>query len=66
MSATQISNHNPTTEQDIPMNTKLPQLDGRVFLSEGGLETDLIFHHDIDLPDFASFPLLESPSGRDR
>lgn len=46
------------------MNTKLPQLDGRVFLSEGGLETDLIFHHDIDLPDFASFPLLESPSGR--
>jgi S-methylmethionine-dependent homocysteine/selenocysteine methylase len=46
------------------MNTQLPQLDGRVFLSEGGLETDLIFHHDIDLPDFASFPLLESTAGR--
>ncbi len=42
----------------------LPQLDGRIFLSEAGLETDLVFHHDIDLPEFASFPLLESPSGR--
>jgi homocysteine S-methyltransferase len=42
----------------------LPQLEGRPFLSEGGLETDLIFHHGIDLPDFASFPLLESDGGR--
>ncbi len=44
--------------------TPLLQLEGRVFLSEAGLETDLIFHHGIDLPDFASFPLLESPDGR--
>jgi S-methylmethionine-dependent homocysteine/selenocysteine methylase len=43
---------------------QLPQLQGRPFLSEGGLETDLIFHHGIDLPDFASFPLLESDDGR--
>jgi homocysteine S-methyltransferase len=46
------------------MPHNLPQLDGRVFLTEAGLETDLIFHHDIDLPHFASFPLLETEDGR--
>jgi S-methylmethionine-dependent homocysteine/selenocysteine methylase len=46
------------------MSQQLPQLDGRIFLSEAGLETDLIFHHGIDLPDFASFPLLETEAGR--
>lgn len=44
--------------------TALPQLGGPIFLCEAGLETDLIFHHGIDLPDFASFPLLETPDGR--
>lgn len=43
---------------------RLPQLGGRPFISEGGLETDLIFHHGIELPDFASFPLAESDEGR--
>lgn len=51
-------NNNTTTNQ------RLPQLNGQVFLSEGGLETDLIFQHGIDLPDFASFPLLETEHGR--
>lgn len=36
---------------------KLPQLDGAVFLTDGGLETDLIFRRGYDLPEFASFPL---------
>lgn len=46
------------------MQTKtLPQLD-QTYLSEGGLETDLIFHHGIDLPYFASFPLIDSDDGR--
>ena len=27
-------------------------------VTDGGLETDLIFNHGIDLPDFAAFPLL--------
>ena len=35
----------------------LPQLDGEVFLTDGGLETDLIFHRGLDLPQFASFAL---------
>jgi homocysteine S-methyltransferase len=46
------------------MPHNLPQLDGQVFLTEAGLETDLIFDHDIDLPHFASFPLLATEDGR--
>ena len=42
----------------------LPQLDGRPMVTDGGMETDLIFHHGVDLPLFAAFPLVDSPSGR--
>lgn len=34
------------------------------FVTDGGLETDLIFNHDVDLPGFASFPLLDGADGR--
>ena len=34
------------------------------YVTDGGLETDLIFHHRIDLPEFAAFPLLEDADGR--
>jgi S-methylmethionine-dependent homocysteine/selenocysteine methylase len=44
---------------------RLPQLDGRLFLSDGGLETTLIFHDGFDLPMFASFVLIESERGRE-
>lgn len=43
----------------------LPQLDGGLFLTDGGLETTLIFHDGLDLPCFASFALLREQSGRD-
>jgi S-methylmethionine-dependent homocysteine/selenocysteine methylase len=33
-------------------------------VTDGGLETDLIFHHGVDLPHFAAFPLLDSDRGR--
>jgi homocysteine S-methyltransferase len=47
------------------MTSSLPQLAGdRVFLTDGGLETTLIFHRGIDLPDFAAFPLLDDAEGR--
>ena len=47
------------------MQTTLPQLSGdRLFLTDGGLETVLVFHKGIDLPQFASFPLLEEEPGR--
>lgn len=42
----------------------LPQLKKGVFLSDGGLETYLLFDRGIDLPHFAAFPLVDSESGR--
>jgi homocysteine S-methyltransferase len=44
---------------------QLPQLTGRAFISEAGIETDLIFNHGIELPHFATFALLESPEHRE-
>ena len=41
----------------------LPQLTDGVFLTDGGLETDLIFHHGVDLPQFASFVLHDDRDG---
>ncbi|ABL98627.1 homocysteine S-methyltransferase family protein [Shewanella amazonensis] len=45
--------------------TQLPQLDGGVFLTDGGIETTLIFHEGFELPYFAAFELLKTPQGRD-
>ena len=42
----------------------LPQLNGNVLLTDGGMETTLIFGEGLDLPCFASFPLLEHDEGR--
>lgn len=44
----------------------LPQLSDRTFLSDGGMETTLIFHEGLDLPHFASFTLMATPEGRAR
>src|SRR5688500_1558371 len=41
----------------------LPQLDGSLFLTDGGLETSLIFHDGLDLPEFAAFDLLKDDEG---
>ena len=41
----------------------LPQLAGRPVVTDGGLETDLIYHHDVDLPHFAAFPLVDDAAG---
>lgn len=43
----------------------LPQLDGGLFLTDGGIETSLVFHEGVDLPEFAAFPLLHRPGGED-
>jgi homocysteine S-methyltransferase len=40
------------------------QLPGRPVVTDGGLETDLIFHHGVDLPYLAAFPLLADDKGR--
>lgn len=44
---------------------RLPQLDGGFFLTDGGIETTLIFHRGIDLPLFAAFALLDDEQGRE-
>ncbi|MFY9734656.1 MAG: homocysteine methyltransferase, partial [Rhodoplanes sp.] len=43
---------------------RLPQLDGGLFLTDGGIETTLVFHEGLDLPYFAAFDLLRTPAGR--
>ncbi len=44
--------------------SRLPQLDGGLFVTDGGLETTLIFHDGLELPHFAAFPLLQEAAGR--
>ncbi len=42
---------------------RLPQLQNALFVTDGGLETTLIFQDGIDLPFFAAFDLLKTASG---
>jgi S-methylmethionine-dependent homocysteine/selenocysteine methylase len=42
----------------------LPPLDGELFLTDGGLETYLIFQRGLDLPEFAAFDLIKDDAGR--
>ncbi len=41
----------------------LPQLGGGLFLTDGGIETTLIFHDGLDLPHFAAFHLQKDEAG---
>ena len=41
----------------------LPQLDGGTMITDGGLETVLIFHEGLELPHFAAFALLAHEEG---
>ena len=43
----------------------LPQLRQDLFLTDGGIETTLIYDDGLELPDFASFVLLDDPVGRE-
>ncbi len=43
----------------------LPQSGNRLFLTDGGIETTLIFHEGLDLPYFAAFHLMGDKKGRD-
>ena len=46
-----------------PHQATLPQLDGTLMLTDGGLETTLIFHEGAELPEFAAFDLLKDDEG---
>ncbi|SEQ48866.1 homocysteine S-methyltransferase family protein [Microlunatus flavus] len=48
----------------VPKGSALPQLQGARMVTDGGLETDLIFHRGVDLPAFAAYPLLADERGR--
>ncbi len=43
---------------------QLPQLNGDMFLTDGGPETTFIYHDGFDLPEFAAFVLLSCENGR--
>ena len=44
----------------------LPQLGSELFLTDSGLETDLIYRQGVDLEHFAAFPLLDDAAGMQR
>jgi len=43
---------------------RLPQLNGKQCICDGGIETHLVFNEGFDLPLFAAFPLVGDPVGR--
>jgi homocysteine S-methyltransferase len=47
------------------IEARLPQQDGGWFLTDGGIETVLIYQEGITLPEFSAFVLLESKDGRE-
>lgn len=50
--------------QALPKTNNGGPLSSGYYLTDGGLETTLIFHHGIDLPHFAAFELLQHAEGR--
>ncbi|MEM9684435.1 MAG: homocysteine S-methyltransferase, partial [Pseudomonadota bacterium] len=43
---------------------ELPQMSGDIFLTDAGIETDLIFNHGIEIREFAAHTLLPETEGR--
>lgn len=46
--------------QDFP-----PRRDGAIYLTEGGTETEIMFKHGFELPEFSMYPLLNDPRAMD-
>jgi S-methylmethionine-dependent homocysteine/selenocysteine methylase len=44
---------------------QLPQLSDRLFLTDGGIETTLIYNEGVSLPYFAAFDLLKNDAGQE-
>jgi S-methylmethionine-dependent homocysteine/selenocysteine methylase len=60
--AAPMSTHSRSASQP-KYRQHLPQLGRKLFLTDAGLETILVFHDGMDLPCFASFPLLDTEPG---
>lgn len=62
------SSHNPLSDRGGDHNGQVPQCltpaFGDIFLTDGGIETTLIFHDGLDLPYFAAFDLLQTQLGK--
>jgi len=54
----------PTLSPPRPATPRLPQTEGGWFLTDGGIETTLIYHDGLELPEFAAFVLLDDAEGR--
>ena len=52
-----------TTASHDPAHRIAPELRADRYVTDGGLETFLIFERGLDLPEFAAFPLLDSADG---
>jgi S-methylmethionine-dependent homocysteine/selenocysteine methylase len=59
------SDHNKGGSIMARYRNALPQLAGDLFLTDAGVETDLIFNLGIDIPEFAAHTLLPDKSGRE-
>lgn len=44
---------------------RLPQLDGALFITDGGLETTMLFHEGFELPFLSALPLLKDERAKD-
>jgi S-methylmethionine-dependent homocysteine/selenocysteine methylase len=51
--------------REMEQGTAIPQLTGDLFLTDGGIETTLIFRRGLELPEFAAFDLLKDDAGTD-
>ena len=38
-----------------------PRREGRLFLTDGGIETEIMYKRGFELPHFAMYPLLDNP-----
>ena len=45
--------------------TALPTEAGGFFVTDGGMEPTLIYRDGLELPEFATFPLLDDEAGRE-
>jgi len=62
-----VNNNLRTLMVKLDMNSyrkQLPQATGGLFLTDAGLETDLIFNHGIEIREFAAHTLLSDANGR--
>jgi S-methylmethionine-dependent homocysteine/selenocysteine methylase len=64
--ADQAANQAPRTRAMYDAHRIMPQLSGEIFVTDGGLETHMIFNEGQDLPNFSAFLLLDSEAGREK